>query len=75
MNRRSSVGRGACGVQWSWIRTFPGGGRYAVWTEKRPRDGSPVDVTLVEYGLAGSRRVIWEGTVHGHFMQTMAITS
>jgi len=34
-----------------------------------------VEVTLSEVGLDGSRRVIWEGSVQGRWMQRMAITS
>jgi hypothetical protein len=58
----------------SRIRAFPGGDRYAVWTLNGP-PGGPVDVTLAEYGLDGSRRVIWEGTVQRVSAENMAITS
>lgn len=60
---------------YSWIMAFPGGGRYAVWTEKGPRKGSPVDATLSIIGMDGSRRIIWEGSVQGRLLETMAITS
>jgi Tol biopolymer transport system component len=60
---------------YSWIMAFPGGGRYAVWTERGPRDGTPVDATLSIVGMDGSKRTIWQNAVQERFMQTMAITS
>ncbi len=60
---------------WSSIMGFPGGERYAVWTERGPRDGSPTEVTLSVVDADGSERTLWQGSVQGRFMQTMAITS